>query len=271
LSQATIADKYNNVWQYHSRSDHHSKVACWGIAFDLLTTSHLLQRHAREGKVVFGVNHEMIDYATGRKKKLDLVVARPDGPPRRTSLASYADEKDIRLTDEQRQVFEALPPLWLAPVGSAVLIALEAKATMTAHTRALPRLYDELNSSHVCVHGASSNALAIGFVMINASPLFVSSDQNKRDLAVHERVVNKEPQPISLERTLAKVAEIPRRSSNRDNGFDGVGIVVLNGVNDGNPYSLVTATPAPQPGESFHYDSMITRMATEYDTIFSSI
>jgi hypothetical protein len=23
-------------WQYHSRSDRHSKIACWGILFDLL-------------------------------------------------------------------------------------------------------------------------------------------------------------------------------------------------------------------------------------------
>jgi uncharacterized RmlC-like cupin family protein len=42
-----------------------------------------------------------------------------------------------------------------AEVG-AVLIALEAKACMTAHVKALPRLYDELNSSHQCVHGSSS-------------------------------------------------------------------------------------------------------------------
>jgi hypothetical protein len=270
LSRATVDDKYKNVWQYHPRSDHHSKVACWGIAFDLLATSRLLQRHARDGKVVFGVNHKMIDYATNREKKLDLVVARPDGRPGSTSLATLADKNDIRLTDEQRRVFEALPPLWLAPVG-AVLVALEAKAAMTAHTRARPRLYDELNSSHLCVHGASRQALAIGFVMINASPLFVSPDMNKRDLAVYERVVNQEPQPVSLERTMAKVAEIPRRSSNRDNGFDGIGIVVLNGVNDGNPFTLVTAPPAPQPGDSFHYDSMITRMANEYDTTFSAI
>ena len=42
---------------------------------------------------------------------------------------------------------------------------------MTAHTRALPRLYDELNSSHLCVHGASRQALAIGFVVIGGQTL----------------------------------------------------------------------------------------------------
>jgi hypothetical protein len=270
LSRATILDKFNNVWQYHSRSDRHSKIACWGIAFDLLATSRLLQRHAAEGQVVLGVNHKMVDYSTGRNKKLDLVIARPEGQPKTTSLASLAKKYDIRLTVEQRKAFDALPSLYEAPVG-AVQVALEAKAAMTAHIKALPRLYDELNSSHLCVHGASRRALAIGFVMINAAPLFVSSDMNKFDLSARPAVVSEHAQPHWLQRTIGKVAEIPRRSSNRDNGFDGIGIVVVNGVNDGQPYTLVTAPPAPQPGESFHYDSMITRMANEYDTTFSSI
>jgi hypothetical protein len=270
LSRPTILDKFNNVWQYHSRSDRHSKIACWGIAFDLMAASRLLQRHAAEGQVVLGVNHKMVDYSTGRNKKLDLVVARPDGQPKTTSLATLAKKYDIRLTEEQRAAFAALPTLHEAPVG-AVLVALEAKAAMTAHIKALPRLYDELNSSHLCVHGASRQALAIGFVMINAAPLFVSSDMNKFDLSERPAVVSEHSQPHWLQRTIGKVTEIPRRSSNRDNGFDGIGIVVVNGVNDGEPYTLVTAPPAPQPGDSFHYDSMITRMANEYDTTFSTI
>jgi hypothetical protein len=64
-------------------SARHSKVACWGVAFDLLATSQLTQRHAAEGKIVLGVNHKMVDYVTGRKKKLDaVVVARPEGQPK---------------------------------------------------------------------------------------------------------------------------------------------------------------------------------------------
>ena len=46
---------------------------------------------------------------------------------------------------------------------------------------------------------------------------------------------------------------------------------VIDGANDGRPFKLVTARPAPQPGEPFHYDGMIARMANEYDTSFSSI
>ena len=40
-------DTYGNSWQYHPRSDYHSKIACWGILFDLLVCSDLLRAHAR--------------------------------------------------------------------------------------------------------------------------------------------------------------------------------------------------------------------------------
>ena len=80
LSWPSIPDRFGNVWQYHSRSDHHSKAACWGVLFDLLTESALLRQHASAGKVAFGVNHEMSDFHTKRKKNLDLVVCRPGTP-----------------------------------------------------------------------------------------------------------------------------------------------------------------------------------------------
>ncbi|UDY34530.1 hypothetical protein [Dermatobacter hominis] len=271
LRDATIKDKYGNRWQYHSRSDRHSKVACWGIGLDLLTKSALLRRHVADGKVILGVNHTMRDFGTGRKKDLDLVLARPDGEPdRRVTFGQLAERYTIPLTSAQRAMLDALPELPVAPVG-AVLVALEAKATMTAHIRALPRLYDELNSSHLCVHGASRQALAIGFAIINASSRFASSDMNKFDLTSANRVFTEEPQPRSLVRTLEKLVEMPRRSNTRETGFDGVGVVVIDGANGGSPFKLVTAPPAPQPGEPFHYDGMITRMANEYDTSFSSI
>ncbi len=270
LREPLITDKYGNSWQYHSRSDRHSKVACWGVAFDLLGASALLRRHVVEEKVVLGVNHTMRDFGTGRKKDLDLVFARPGGDiDGKKSFSTLVDQYSIVLSTDQRSALDRLPDVSIASVG-AVLMALEAKATMTAHIRALPRLYDELNSSHLCVHGASSQALAVGFVMVNAASRFASSDMNKGDLS-SGLLFTEEPQPRSVERTLEKVSEIPRRSNVRETGFDGVGVVVIDGANDGSPFNLVTDPPAPQAGEPFHYDGMISRMANEYDTTFADI
>jgi hypothetical protein len=265
-------DKYGNQWQYNSRSDRHSKVGCWGIALDLLAMSSTLREHARSGKVILGVNHRMTDFATGRKKDLDLVIARPSGtvPASAPTFKNLAGRYGVVLTDVEQGVLEELPELPVADVG-AVLVALEAKACMTAHIKALPRLYDELNSSHLCVHGASRSALAIGYVQVNSAPTFVSSVTNNYSLADYPIRETKHNQPRDTERVVQKVMEIPRRSASSEVGFDGVGITVINFRNDGGPVRIVDKPPAPQSGDSFHYGNMIVRMANEYDTTFHGI
>lgn len=273
LSVLGPPDKNGVRWQYHSRSDRHSKVGSWGVAFDLLRTSSLMQAHAESGKVILGVNHEMRDYGTGRKKDLDLVVARPGGdmPASGPSFKSLAAQYEIVLTAQEQAALVDLPDLRVAPVG-AVLVALEAKATMTAHVKSLPRLYDELNSSHLCVHGASAQALAIAYVQVNHSETFISPIINSKDIARgHDPEVTTHKQPSDTLRVLDKVAEIPRRSSHSGTGFDAIGVTVLDLVNDGSPVTLVEGPPAPKQGDHFHYGSMIVRMANEYDATFAKI
>lgn len=266
-------DKHGNQWQYNSRSDRHSKVGCWGVALDLLATSSRLREHASAGKVVLGVNHTMTDFATGRRKVLDLVIARPLQAVLPTTTRSFkrlVRNYGIELTDLERGVLEALPDVYVGEIG-AVLVALEAKACMTAHIKALPRLYDELNSSHLCVHGASRSALAIGYVQVNSSNSFVSSVTNNYPLAGAPVRYTSHRQPGDTERVVQKVREIPRRSASSEVGFDGLGITVLSFQNDGGPVTIIEAPPAPPPGDTFHYGSMIVRMANEYDTTFAGI
>jgi hypothetical protein len=257
-------------WQYHSRSDLHSKVACWGVLVDLLTQSNLLWQHATRGKVLLGINHKMRDFQSGREKALDLVIARPSAPTRsRRTLADLAEDYSIVLTSQQASALAGLPPLYVGPVG-AVLVALEAKAAMTAFVKALPRLYDELNSSHQTVHAASSNALAVGLAMVNASASFISPDLNRKPSRT--KVVSTHRQPENALRTIDKIREIPRRSSASGHGFDGLGVVVVSAVNDGKtPIQLVSSPPAPQPGDVLHYETMITRVASEYDATWRNI
>lgn len=272
LSTPGPADKYGNHWQYNSRSDRHSKVGCWGIALDLMTASSLLRRHVEEGIVVLGVNHPMRDFATGRSKDLDLVIARPaaEVPENAVTFAGLGAKYGIELTDREQGALDALPRFPVAPVG-AVLIALEAKATMTAHVKSLPRLYDELNSSHLCVHGASRQALAIGYVQVNSATEFVSSVRNNFLLGTRATLVSTHRQPGDTERVIAKVGEISRRSASSENGFDGIGITVVDLANDGTAVKIVNQGPAPRHGDPFHYDGMIIRMANEYDTTFGNI
>jgi hypothetical protein len=267
ISACRIADRYGNEWQYHSRSDRHSKIACWVIAFDLLQRSELLRDHVSSGKVVIGVNHTLRDFQTQRKKDLDLVIAEPGDEPTRNrrTFAAMAEQWGLQLDASERATLESLPPMTEGPVGS-VLVALEAKAAMTAHVRALPRLHDELDSSHSTTHGNSERALAVGFVMINASISFISSDMNKFDLSQVSPNVNFHRQPEDAQRVIDKVAEIRRRSGGSGTGFDAIGMMVVDMANDGSPVRVVDEPPVP-----FTYDAMVRRVAHEYAANFSRI
>ena len=269
LNLSTRRDRFGNSWQYHSRSDHHSKVACWGVIFDLLATTPLLRRHVEAGVLCFGINHEMRDFVHDRKKNLDLVLCTPNGPPTSETLASIAAGYDIELTPQERQILDALPTLTRAPVGSVVM-ALEAKACMTAHQRALPRLYDELNSSHLTVHGSSDQAIAVGFAMVNLAERYLSPDLNKKERAANpEWSLHKQPRDAQL--AINKIKQLPRRSKAGDTGYDALSIVVIDMPNDGSPVRLVKGSPAPPPGDIYEYDSMISRLSGIYATRFKDL
>jgi hypothetical protein len=272
LSKSTREDRYGNPWQYHSRSDHHSKVACWGIVFDLMCASALLRRHIEERRVFFGINHEMRDFVHDRKKDLDLVLCTPSSAIQSAggqTLSDMGRHYEIDLTEEEGRQLSALPTLSRAPVGS-VLMALEAKACMTAHQRALPRLYDELNSSHLTVHGASDQAIAAGFAMVNVAEKYLSPDLNKKNRATDPEW-SSHVQPRDAKLAIDKIRQLPKRSKTGETGYDALSILVVDCPNDGSPVALSTAPPAPQSGDIYHYASMIDRLAHIYATRFKDL
>jgi len=276
LAVATVKDEYRNTWQYFPQSDRHSKLACWGVMFDLLTNCALLRQHIEQGKVGFGINHEMRDFRSGKKKDLDLVICTPGsgelpsgkkGPREfRDLMKDYGVVLDTAATEELAR----LPELRRVPVGT-VHLALEAKACMTAHVRALPRLYDELNSTHQTIHGSSNHAIAAGLAVINMAVTFISPPRNRFNLRRKAARVSKHTQPHATLRAIDKMKEIPRRHHHGVDGFDAMGILVLNMTNDGGPVEIVTTSPAPAPSEVIHYDQMVRRIQSLYESRFSSI
>jgi hypothetical protein len=272
MSSPRITDKFGNAWQYHSRSDQHSKVACWALLFDLLHQCPLLRKHIEDKKIGFGINHEMRDFKNNRSKYLDLVICTP---------GSHADAQDLTFVDLARQYHVDLtgaqatqlatyPLLRRVPVGS-VHLALEAKAAMTEHIKALPRLFDELNSSHLAIHGSADFAIAAGFAVVNYAATFISPDRNKVIMKGHPPVVTKHVQPKATERTIKKLEEIPRRTHGGAEGFDALGIVVLELKNDGSPVTVITHAPAPAAADVWHYDQMIRRIASLYANKFGNV
>lgn len=248
-------------WQYHGRSDRHSKVACWCILFDLLQHCSALRAQVADRQVAFGINHEMRDFRQNRKKNLDLVLCTPrdDAKPKHPSFKGLAEKYGIELTQQEARVLDQLPDVVAAPVG-AVHLALEAKACMTEHLKARPRLFDELNSSHMTIHGDTDRALAVGFVMVNLATEFHSPTTATGTVTTHR-------QPDVTARVIEKIEELPRRSGPDQPGFDAMAIVVVDCANDGTPVKLVEHPPAPGRADIFHYDQMIQRVANQYSTI----
>lgn len=258
------------LYQYHSRSDHHSKVTCWAIAFDLLATSALLREDARQGRVTIGINHRMVDFNLRKQKDLDLVIARPadnpDDSPDGLSLATLASRLQIRMTPEQQNLFSMLPDVRAGPVGS-VLAALEAKACMTEHGKAGPRLFAELDSSQQTVHGAADHAVAVGLAMVNIAPTFISPG---RQTPGSEPVITHHRQPEAVAGVIKRIRELPRRSRPGSEGFDALGILVIDLRNNGTPVSIWTDPPAPGPDDPDSYEAMIMRAAALYDYRFAA-
>jgi hypothetical protein len=222
--------------------------------------------------VHFGINHEMRDFVHDRKKNLDLVLAtKSSGEQGKTirTLPTLAEEYRIDLTPAEKAELDALPVLTSAPVGS-VLMALEAKACMTAHQRALPRLYDELNSSHLTVHGATDQAIAAGFGMVNIADAYLSPDLNKRNRADTPEWSRHE-QPRDAKLAIDKIRQLPRRAKLGDSGYDALAIVVINCRNDGSPVTIWEKPPAPPSGDIYFYGSMIDRLSHIYATRFKDL
>jgi hypothetical protein len=263
--------QYGNSWQYHPRSDRHSKIACWSVIFDLLQESALLRSHVVAQKVAIGINHPMRDFSQNRTKNLDLVICRASAarPPRSRNFADLLSQYTIVLSDDEKQTLESFPALPVA-VPATVLVAMEAKACMTEFVKARPRLYDELNSSHLTIHGDTSSAVAAGFAMINFADTFVSPLRNPWPLSEHDAVVSRHRQPSDARSVVQKILELPRRSGVETAGFDAFGIAVINCPNDGRPVAHIDA-PIDPAAAGLAYDDFVVRLAQIYETRFAAI
>lgn len=271
LDRSRIDDKFGNVWQYNPRSDAHSKAACWALLFDLLSACELLREHVKSEKIGFGINHQMRDFRLNRAKNLDLVICtRKNGYSNRT-LWSLADTYEIPLTPEEKSALGRLPHIRECAVGTT-LLAMEAKACMTEHQKAKPRLYDELSSSFQTIHGDTQSAIAVAHVTINTSDFFASPLRNKQPLNGTHPVLVEHNQPAAAKEVLAKIRELPRRSSEDGIGYDAIGIVLLSCINDGSTVSLEKSfSDNSEVDEILQYRSLVQRLANMYTTRFRSL
>lgn len=275
-SGANKSFQFGRSWQYHPRSDRHSKTACWAVLFDLFQRCNLLKLHAQTNKIGIAVNHPVLNISTGKSKNLDFVIQRidPSNPPSPrkvgpTLFSELATELAIVLTPSEQHNLASLPDVLLLDAPNApVLVALEAKACMTEHIKSKPRLFDELNSSHSLVHGASIGAISAGWALINTAPTFISPTRNNFPTIAGAPLQITEHKPDVALKLAKHLATLPVANTANPNGFDAFGISMVSCANDGSP--LVNDTSAPVP-LGFDYARFLSNLEQLYSTKFAHI
>jgi hypothetical protein len=256
------------VWQYHSRSDYHSKVAAVALMIDLLQESEELRDDVDAGLVGYDVNPKMRD-GTNREKTLDMRFGRVDDalPLRRArTLERLIEDYEMELTTSQWATVSGLPTVKEA-LSKQELVVLENKACMTAFAKAAPRLRNELEGAVKAVNDTDRRAVAGGLVLVNAADTFISPvfrdngyvDKDQRRAGHHT-------QPEDAFRSVQKLQNIRTRDSADGLGFDALGVIVLSAPNDGTPWALVDDPTfgAPQPHDVWHYTKVVQKLAKLY-------
>lgn len=229
-------------WPYNPRSDRHSVVKCWGFLLDLVRACPLVGERLVSGEYVFGIN-SVVD-----GKALDLVVGRPGvwgGGRRPRAFGGYVESHGIALSGSDRAALQPYAGMLEGVVASPIL-AVEAKAVMTDHGGALPRLTDELSR-----FGARDVGIRVGLLMVNVSGRFVSPG---RQGGVNGVVETRHRQPHAA---LSVVDAVSRVS-----GYTGMGMVFVDCPNDG-PVRAVDVPGCP----GVEYGGMVRRVAAEVSSL----
>ncbi len=258
LSRPTRRGKASKAWQYHSRSDAHSKIGCWTLLFDLLLACDVLRRHAEAGRLGFGINFELIGPIN---KTLDLVLTRPSGARQaaaRRSFAGLVDQLGIELDEEDRRQLALLPEIAHddRKDSSEILLALEAKACMTEHVKALPRLHAEILATGYLAKRAQPHAILVSYSLVNSAPTFCTpSGAGKINVHPAEAA----PKVLSM---LAQAVPLSRDMNNLI-GYNVIGASVIRCANDGTPVVVDDALPWPERTAHIRYERMITAICAE--------
>lgn len=260
MSAGTHRGAGGRLWQYHSRSDSHSKVACWTLLFDLLVECDAIRDAAGRGAIGFGINHVMVGPIN---KTLDLVVTIVPPHRRQASRATFVAlgaQLGVVLDDTDRMMLEGLPALEQDRRDdvSEVAIAVEAKACMTEHIKSLPRLHAEILATGYLARKASPRCITVSYNLINAAPTFVTPSGDGK--------VNLHSQPGDARKVAQMIrTAVPTVSDARDYGYDIIGVTVVDCRNDGSPVT-VSADPAvaPTSSERTNYDRMIRSLCSEF-------
>lgn len=259
LNVPTRRGSSESPWQYHSRSDLHSKVACWTVLFDLLRECDHFRSRAEQGWVGFRINHEIVGPIN---KTLDLVVTVADPNSKAKARRTFADlvaAYGIVLDASDWKALHSLPIIFEDALDEVreVSIALEAKACMTAHSGALPRLHAEILATGYLAKLGVPNCITVSYTLINVADTFCAPPNG----AIAQHVQPRDAQAVvSMVSKALPWASVPGERF----GYDAIGVTLIDCANDGSPVTVEKGRPAPKTSEPVHYEQMIKKTCSAF-------
>lgn len=245
MSTNVQRDRSGREYRYHPRSPTHSRKLSELIKEDLLASTPVLGDQYNSFDVRVETETEW-HWPSGRQKTLDLGVGVPESG-----------------------VMESVRAFGTKIISArAVLLGCEAKSTMTEHGKSKPRLFDELSSSHDIIHRELDQAIAAGIHVVNIANRFVSPLTQKDGEPL---VWTKHTQPaVASDMVDFLRSKVRVRLNLGEVGFDAFCIFVVDCDNQG-ACGLWEKAPAPRPGDPYHYESFLRRLAGLYEERFSDV
>jgi hypothetical protein len=258
LSVPTKRGKDQQSWQYHPRSDVHSKVACWTLLMDCLLECDVLFEDAKQGRIGFAINHLMVGPIN---KTLDLVLTRVPrnrvDPSRRRSFVEVGKEYGVTLTPAEAKLLAELGNVFEEGKDdvSEVAIAVEAKACMTDHNGALPRLHAEILATGYLAKRAAPQCTVISYTLVNTASSFRSGSKTK---------TMRQPAAAACVLKMLETAVPLCRDHHGQLGYDAVGALAIECRNDGSPVTLSRGAVVPATTSQINYERMVRQICAAY-------
>jgi hypothetical protein len=222
---------------YHPRSDKHSNVLGLAIVDDLVQFCPKIKERARTGEIVYDLNFQL--RAGTADWNVDLVLGAPAlgaSPPAAT------------------EVIKRAPP-------ATVQIAVELKAVMTEHRKAVKNRKRDLEAHHEHVHNYNNQTIAGGVLIINAASTFRSP---LRD----EVTVHRNPEKL-VAHCINELRSVAVRGGSTGYGLEAKCAIVVEADNQNLANACyVTTAPAIPIGDPMHYDAFIRTICEQYTRRF---
>lgn len=262
MSVSTRRGKSGRAWQYHSRSDAHSKVACWTLLLDALLECDVLRRDAEDGKLGFALNYLM---SGQMNKTLDMVLTRVQPSRKKVRRRHFVDlvnKYNIQLSSSDALALSALPGIEAEHRDdvSEVVLALEAKACMTEHSKSLPRLHAEILATGFLAKQCMPKCITVSYTLVNTADRFRTP--SNAGVKVNEHTQPKDAAHVF--EMIERAIPLSRNPRFKELGYEVCGVLPISCQNDGTPVSVATGSHAPSRSSHIRYERMVISLCSEY-------